>query len=150
MYGLVAPCYRLIQNILYKKHLLLLLRIFFFSLSDFFQGILSCCSLSQMYTPNLYIKPFVALVTFFSLPFLIFFKIFSLVAVCHRRIHHCLYIIPFVALVTLFVSTFLFFLCIVMLLFVTDGYKIFPIEIICRTCLHIFSQTSKYIFLSLF
>ena len=34
---------------------------------------------------------------------------YSLVAVCHRRIHHNLYILPFVALVTFFFSTFLFF-----------------------------------------
>ena len=46
---------------------------------------------------------------FFFFPSWFFFKICSLVAVCHRRIHHNLYIKPFVALVTFFFLHLIFF-----------------------------------------
>ena len=109
-FSFYVPCYRLIQIIPYKNHLLLLLR-FFFSLPDFFQDMQSCCSLSQMIHQNLYIKPFVALVTFFSLPFLIFFSRYT-----------------------------------ILLHFVTDWYKIFPIKTICHTCYFFVSPLFDFFF----
>ena len=109
MYGHVALCYRLIQNISYTKQ-------------------------------------FVALVTFFSLPFLIFFSRFCLVAVCHRRIHQNFYIKPFVALVTLFSLPFLifFFKTLSCCSLLRTDTKYCQYKTICRTRYVFFSSLSDF------
>ena len=76
-------------------------------------------------------KPFVALVMLFFSSLLIFFQcMYGLVALCYGPIQNIPNIKPFVALVTFFSppSIFFFFLCMVLLHFVTDWYKIFPIQ----------------------
>ena len=73
MYGLVALCYRLIQNISYTKQFVALVKFFFSSLSDFFSRFSLVAVCHRRIHQNFYIKPFVALVRLFSLPFLIFF-----------------------------------------------------------------------------
>ena len=163
--SLVAVCHRLMQNILYKKHLSLLLRFFLSPSVFFFYKIYTCTVLLQFVTEgyttisiyyhlsHLFIHFFSPpsyffflsmygliapcyrliqiipnknrlslLLCFFFLPFLIVFKICSLVAVCHRWIHQNLYIKPFVALVTFFSLPFLIFFSryTILLHFVTD------------------------------
>ena len=109
MYGLVAPCYRLIQNISYKKHLSLLLRFFFLPFLIFFKifSLVAVC-LKRIHH-CLYILPFVTLVTLFVSIFLFFFSMYSHVAVCHRMIQDISYTNHLSHLFTHFFSDFKIF-----------------------------------------
>ena len=84
--------------------------VFFLHLLFFFSFyVWSCCTLLQTDTKYFLYKTICRTRYVFFSSLSDFFSRFSLVAVCHRRIHQNFYIKPFVALVTLFSLPFLIF-----------------------------------------
>ena len=126
LYGLiVAPCYRLIQIIPYKNHLSLLLRFFFLPFLIFSRYAVLLQFVTDLIQNILYKNHLSHLLRFFLSPSDFFFQdihMYSLVAVCHRRIHHNLYINHLLHLLRFFSppSYFFFYLCMVLLHLVTD------------------------------